>query len=330
MKKKDCVGIDISKEEIDIRLFNSKLDGKFDNSPSGFKKMKSFTEKHVDQDTELLFCFEHTGLYAVPLQVYLEKEDMAYHMVSGLQVKRSLGIQRGKNDQVDARRLAEYAYSRREEIKPQKLQSQHLIRLKYLLSMRSRLVRQRAGFTASVKEYKKCLALANSDVMIHVQKEMIKILDKQVEALEKEIKAIIASEPRIKRLFDLASSVKGIGLISAAYMIVLTNCFTEFKTWRKFACYAGSAPFEHQSGTSIRGKTRISHYANKQIKAILTNAVKSAVQYSPEIRLYYQKKLKEGKHKKIVTNIIRNKLISRVFAAVRRGTPYVELVKYAA
>jgi len=330
MKKKDYVGIDISKEKVDIRLFNSKMDGQFDNKPSGFRKMRSLIEKHVDKDTELLFCFEHTGLYAVPLQVYLEKENMAYHMVSGLQVKRSLGIQRGKNDRVDARRLAEYAQLHREEIKPQNLQSTHLIRLKYLLSMRSRLVRQRAGFMASIKEYKKCLALANTDVMIHVQQEMIKVLDKQVVKLEKEIRGIIASDTKIQSLFNLATSVKGIGLISATYMIVLTNCFTEFKTWRKFACYAGSAPFEHQSGTSVRGKTRISHYANKQMKAILTNAAQSAIQYSPEIRLYYQKRLKEGKHKKIVVNIIRNKLISRVFAVVRRGTPYVELVKYAA
>jgi transposase len=330
MKKKDYVGIDISKEKVDIRLFDSKMDGKFDNKPSGFKKMRSLIEKQVDKDTELLFCFEHTGLYAVPLQVYLEKENVAYHMVSGLQVKRSLGIQRGKNDRVDARRLAEYAQSHREEIKPQKLQSPHLIRLKYLLSMRSRLVRQRAGFMASIKDYKKCLALTNTDVMIHVQQEMIKVLDKQVVKLEKEIRGIIASDTKIQSLFNLATSVKGIGLISATYMIVLTNCFTEFKTWRKFACYAGSAPFEHQSGTSVRGKTRISHYANKQMKAILTNAAKSAIQYSPEIRLYYQKRLKEGKHKKIVVNIIRNKLISRVFAVVRRGTPYVELVKYAA
>ena len=168
MKKKDYVGIDISKEKVDIRLFDSKMDGKFDNKPSGFKKMRSLIEKQVDKDTELLFCFEHTGLYAVPLQVYLEKENVAYHMVSGLQVKRSLGIQRGKNDRVDARRLAEYAQSHREEIKPQKLQSPHLIRLKYLLSMRSRLVRQRAGFMASIKDYKKCLALTNTDVMIHV------------------------------------------------------------------------------------------------------------------------------------------------------------------
>lgn len=330
MKKKDYVGIDISKEKVDIRLFDSKMDGKFDNKPSGFKKMISLFEKQVDKDTELMFCFEHTGLYAVPLQVFLEKENMAYHMVSGLQVKRSLGIQRGKNDRIDAKRLAEYAHAHGEEIKPQKLQSANLIRLKYLLSMRSRLVRQRAGFKASIKDYKKCLALTNTDVMVHVQQEMINVIDKQVDKLEKEIKGIIASDTKIQPLFNLATSVKGIGLITAMYMIVLTNCFTEFKTWRKFACYAGSAPFEHQSGTSIRGKTRISHYANKQMKAILTNAVKSAIQHCPELRLYYQKKLKEGKHKKIVVNIIRNKLISRVFAVVRRGTPYVELIKYAA
>jgi transposase len=330
MKKKDYVGIDISKEKVDIRLFISKVDGKFDNKPSGFKKMRSLIEKHVDKDTDLLFCFEHTGLYAVPLQVYLEKENMAYHMVSGLQVKRSLGIQRGKNDRVDARRLAEYAQSHGQEIKPQKLQSPHLIQLKYLLSMRSRLVRQRAGFKASIKDYKKCLALTNTAVMIQVQQEMIKALDKKVIKLEKEIRGIMASDTKMQTLFNLATSVKGIGLISATYFIVLTNCFTEFKTWRKFACYAGSAPFEHQSGTSVRGKTRISYYANQQMKAILTNAAKSAIQYSPEIRLYYQKRLKEGKHKKVVVNIIRNKLISRVFAVVRRGTPYVELVKYAA
>jgi transposase len=330
MKKKDYVGIDISKEKVDIRLFNSKMDGQFDNKPSGFRKMRSQIEKHVDKDTELLFCFEHTGLYAVPLQVYLEKENLAYHMVSGLQVKRSLGIQRGKNDRVDARRLAEYAQSHEREIKSQNLQSPNLIQLKYLLSMRSRLVRQRAGFKASIKDYKKCLALTNTEVMIQVQQDMIKALDKQINKIEKEIRGIMSSDTKIQTLFNLATTVKGIGLISATYMIVLTNCFTEFKTWRKFACYAGSAPFEHQSGISVRGKTRISHYANKHMKALLTNAAVSAIQYNPEIRIYYMKRLKEGKHKKIVINIIRNKLISRVFAVIRRGTPYVDLVKYAA
>jgi len=330
MEKKDYVGIDISKDTVDVRLHDSKQDGKFDNKPSGFRKMMKWIEKQEGKGTALLFCFEHTGLYSVPLQVFLDKENLEYAMVSGLHVKRSLGIQRGKNDRVDAKRLAEYAYLHREELKPKKLQSPHLIRLKHLLSMRARLVRERAGYLGSVKEYKKYLALSNKDVMISVQQEITKALDKQILILEKEIVAVIDSDPMIRQQLTLASSIKGIGLISAAYMIVLTNCFTEFRTWRKFACYSGTAPFEHQSGTSIMGRTRISHYANKQMKTILTNAVKSAVMYNPELRRYYQKRIKEGKNKKVVVNIVRNKLISRVFAVVKRGSPYVEIQKYAA
>ena len=330
MKKNDYVGLDISKEKFDVRLYYQQKDGIFPNRPSGFKKMKSWLSKQVDEDTSLMFCFEHTGLYSVPLQVYLEQENQDYIQVSGLQVKRSLGIQRGKNDRVDSKRLAQYSHLYREELKPTKLQSPHLNRLKYLLSFRSRLVRQRAGFKATVKEFKVYLALPNTDVLIRSQQKMIKTLTLEIRSVEKEILKIITGDKKIHEQYDLATSVTGIGMITAAHMIAITNCFTDFKNWRKFACYAGSAPFEHQSGKSIRGRTRISHYANKQMKALLTNAVKSAIQYSPELRHYYQKRIAEGKHKKIVTNIIRNKLISRVFATVKRGSPYVETFGFAA
>ena len=329
MEKKDYVGIDVSKETLDLRLHSVKQQEVVDNKIAGFKKMYRWILKQVEPGTKLLFCFEHTGLYAVPLQLFLEEMGLEYVQVSGLQVKRSLGIQRGKNDRIDAQKLAEYAYLHRDTLRPYKLQSTYLIRLKYLLSLRSRLVRQRGGYAASANEYKKFLALGTADALLHSQKEMIKACDKQVVILEKEIKQVIVSDQKIKDQYSLATSVKGIGMISAAYMIALTNCFTEFKTWRKFACYAGSAPFEHQSGKSIRGKTRISQYANKQMKAILTNAAKSAIQYCPELRQYYQRRISQGKGKKVVVNIIRNKLISRVFSVINRGTPYIELAKYA-
>jgi len=330
MKKREFVGIDLSKEKIDVRLQLARQENVFDNKLSGFKKMLKWITKSLDQASDLLFCFEHTGMYAFPLLMFLEKEKLEYVQVSGLQVKRSLGIQRGKNDRVDAKRLAEYAYLHREELRPHKLQSDILLKLKSLLALRSRIVRQRAGYKASVKEYKSYMALKETDLIIHSQKRIINALTLQIEAIEKEIKQLIASDEKILRQFILASSVKGIGLICACYMIVLTNCFTDFKTWRKFACYAGSAPFEHQSGTSIKGKTKISHYANKQMKTLLTNAVKSAIRHDKELGMYYKKRIAEGKHKKVVVNIIRNKLISRVFATVKRGTPYVDLVKYAA
>jgi transposase len=329
MEKKDYVGIDVSKETLDLRLHSVKQQEVVDNKIAGFKKMYRWILKQVEPGTKLLFCFEHTGLYAVPLQLFLEEMGLEYVQVSGLQVKRSLGIQRGKNDRIDAQKLAEYAYLHRDTLRPYKLQSAYLIRLKYLLSLRSRLVRQRGGYAASANEYKKFLALGTADALLHSQKEMIKACDKQIVILENEIKKVIVSDQKIKDQYSLATSVKGIGMISAAYMIALTNCFTEFKTWRKFACYAGSAPFEHQSGKSIRGKTRISQYANKQMKAILTNAAKSAIQYCPELRQYYQRRISQGKGKKVVVNIIRNKLISRVFSVINRGTPYIELAKYA-
>lgn len=329
MKKIEYVGIDVSKEKLDLRLHCVKQQEKVDNKITGIKRMHRWILKQVEPGTNLLFCFEHTGLYAVPLQLYLEEMGLDYVQVSGLHVKRSLGIQRGKNDQVDAQKLAEYAYLHRDTLKPFKLQSVQLLRLKYLLSLRSRLVRQRGGYVASEKEYKAFLALGNADALLHSQRAMIKAYDKQIVLLEEEIKQVIASDEKIQEQYTLATSVKGIGMISAAYMIALTNGFTAFKTWRQFACYAGSAPFEHQSGKSVWGKTRISQYANKQMKTILTNAAISAIQFSPELKLYYQKRVKEGKQKKVVVNIIRNKLISRVFAVINRGNPYLNLVKYA-
>jgi transposase len=113
-------------------------------------------------------------------------------------------------------------------------------------------------------------------------------------------------------------------------MIVLTENFTRFSTARKFACYAGIAPFEHSSGSSIRGRTRVHACANKQIKTLLNMAALSSIQIKGEFREYYERRISEGKHKMSTLNIIRNKIVFRAFAVVQRGTPYVDLYKFVA
>ena len=103
-----------------------------------------------------------------------------------------------------------------------------------------------------------------------------------------------------------------------------------FANARAFACYCGTAPFENSSGTII-GKPRVHHYANKQLKSLLNLAAMAAIQMKGEYRQYYDKRVNElGKNKMSTLNIIRNKLIYRVFAIVNRGTPYVDLYKFAA
>ncbi len=116
----------------------------------------------------------------------------------------------------------------------------------------------------------------------------------------------------------------------ATTIIITTNNFKKFDNWRKFASYSGIAPFSYQSGTSIKGRTKVSHLANKKVKALIHLCAISAIQHNPEMKKYYLKRIKTGKSKMSTINIIRNKLIARVFAVIKRQTPYVDTMKFAA
>lgn len=94
--------------------------------------------------------------------------------------------------------------------------------------------------------------------------------------------------------------------------------------------YCGTAPFPNRSGTSKRGKTKVSHLANKKAKILLDLCAKSALQHNPEMKMYYKRRLESGKTEMETINVIRNKLLSRVFAVVKRGTQYVDIAQYAA
>ena len=123
----------------------------------------------------------------------------------------------------------------------------------------------------------------------------------------------------------LAMSVAGIGLITSVAMLVYTQNFTSFDSSRKFNSYAGIAPFKHESGSSIRGKTRVSNYANEWFKTLLYNAANSAVMHNPEFKSYYQRKIAQNKHHLTVINSVASKIVGRVFAVINRQSPYVNI-----
>jgi len=100
--------------------------------------------------------------------------------------------------------------------------------------------------------------------------------------------------------------------------------------WRAFSSYCGTAPFEHRSGTSIYKRKQCHYLGDRKMKSLLSMASVSAIQHDSELRFYYNRKLAEGKDKMLAINNVRNKLIARAFAVVKRGTPYVVLQQYAA
>lgn len=329
MEKREFVGIDVSKLTLDVCLFSKKLHGQFSNTEKGFKKLNQWTEKNTGKRfNEVKFCFEHTGLYSQSLGIYLEENKVCFYMVSGLMIKRSLGLKRGKNDKIDAYELARFAYLHRSELKAYKMPSQSIIRLKQLQSLRLRLVKQCSSYKAHVKELK-IFGYNNEDIIINTSIELINVLTQKIKTIEHEMMQYIKSDEHLNQTYKNIISIKGVGMIVAIAVLTTTNNFQSFDNWRKFACYAGIAPFEHQSGTSYRGRTRISTLGNRNLKTLLSLAAASSIQYNPEMKLYYQKRISEGKNKMSTLNIIRNKIVGRIFAVGKRMTPYVDIYKYA-
>ncbi len=117
--------------------------------------------------------------------------------------------------------------------------------------------------------------------------------------------SIIKEDDKLNEIYDLIVTVKGVGPQTALFLIVYTNAFTKFKNARKFASYCGIAPFPNSSGTSIRGRTKVSHLANKRIKSLLDLCAKSSIQFNPEMKRYYDKRVEKGKNKMSTINIIR-------------------------
>lgn len=330
MKYKDFIGIDVSKSVIDVVIYSNKLHAKFGNDEQGFKKMIEWLEKQIDFGLEeVLFALEHTGLYSLWLSIFLDERKYDFTMISGLAMKRSQGLVRGKSDKADACRIAEYAYEKKKKLRLYQMPSQTILTLKRLFSYRERLVKERAAFLGRNKEYKTFLSKEENSVLFESHQRMITHFNREVQVVEKELDRLIKNDEALHKQYSLINTIKGVGPQTSIMMIVLTNGFTSFPVWRKFATYAGIAPFPNESGTNIK-KTRVSHLANKRIKALLSCCACSSIQFNPEMKQYYQRRIEEGKHKMSTINIIRNKLLSRIFAVVQRQTPYVDTLKYTA
>jgi transposase len=329
MKQSLIVGVDVSKSTLDMFFKPSDHWLKVDNNVRGYKQWFKALKQQLSEDCEVLVVMEHTGYYSRQFELFLRKHCLGYCKIPALQIKRSVGVIRGKDDKIDASRIAAYAWMRRELLSADKYPGEKMERLAAIISMRSYLVKQRSGHICRLKEIKAGLKYTNADSLVRITLNLINQLSKDIRVLEKEIKELIYSNEALKKTYKLLISIKGVGLIVAAYMIHCTQNFYRFANARKFNSYAGLAPFKHQSGSSIKTKARVSHFANKDAKALLNLAAGCAVQHDSEMKTYYSKRVAEGKEKMSCMNIIRAKIVARMFAVVKRQTPFVPLAKAA-
>lgn len=326
--KKVFIGIDFSKLKFDAAIYSVETKAiistqVFENDKVGYEAFLQWVKENTRcQKSGLLFCGEHTGYYSCNLSVYLYESGYDMWLVSGLEMKLTQGIKRNKTDRVDACKIAEYAFRYQDKTVLFQPVSKELDEIRELLSYRERLVETRKVLTTSAQEMRRVKDNASCDYIYRDTLEYIKSLNASVRECEKRIKALLKNDILLATNYKLMSSVVGIGLINAALILIATANFTLFDSPRKFGCYCGVVPFEHSSGTSVRGKKRVSKMANRELNTKLTLAAQNAVRFDPELKDYYLRKLREGKNNWLVLNNVKNKLIHRIFAVVRDGQMY--------
>jgi transposase len=327
---KNFVGIDVSKKTLDVVfIFNNDTNHavhyQFSNDENGIKKLIKFLTKEKASKAQTLLCLENTGIYGKRLCYVLDEQQWFVWVETPIVILRSMGLQRGKNDKVDAKRIALYAMKNPEQAKKWEAPRKEISVLRQLLNTREALIKVLSGLVISMNELKETGNKELFEVMRRSTANAIRGIKKDIKKTEQAITKVINEDPVLKQLVSLMISIPGIGMITAAELACYTNEFKNYTDPKKLACYCGVVPFEHSSGTSIRGKTRVSHMANKPLKTKLHMCAITAIRCDQELKGYYQRKVNEGKNKMLVINAVRNKLVHRLTAVVRRQTPYVRL-----
>jgi len=267
---------------------------------------------------------EFTGVYNRPVLNFLTKNKVAVWLEMPVAIIRSMGLQRGKNDKVDAKRIASYAYIHQEDSKLWEPASENIELLKDLISSRQRLIKSKNILNAHIAELKEMKEMERAKQIEKSCYKSLKSIDQEIILVSKRITDIIKNDSKLSGNYKLLLTIPGIGPVTALNAICSTNNFTYYQKPKQLACYAGCAPFEHRSGTSVRGKARVIKMANHELKTNLTLAAFCTIKKSGFMHNYYQRKIKEGKQKMSAINAVRNKLIHLMTAIIRNQQPFIQ------
>ena len=305
------LGIDVSKDWLDIAVVSQENQlQKLDRIDNTIDAISHYVRTSLPQTAGILFCIENTGKYGNAFLQVSSTQHLNTWVEHPLQIKRSLGMVRGKTDQQDAVRIAQYAFRFQDKVCLWKPEEKIISQLKEFQSKRELLIK-------SYRMLKQAMSGNDRDLL-----QPVKSLQKAIDKIDAKIEALITTDSKLLSQYKLMQSVPGIGKIVATRLLITTKAFTQLTDPRKLACYMGIAPFPYQSGSSIRYRNRVSKLGDQKLKSVLNLSAWNAIRAVPALKAYFERKIAQGKHKMSAINAIRNKLIAIVLSVVRRNQPF--------
>ncbi len=312
-KDKEIYGVDISKDVFDVYSITSGHK-QFKNDAKGFRILVKYLKK------DSLVVMEATGYYHYRLAQYLYKQGVLVSVVNPLSVKRfiQMKLAKVKTDKSDAKAICEYGqmnevplYTALTDVQSECLQ---------LFRLLDNYLKKRTA-TKNKLHGEETLGVPSKFVYRSLKRDL-RHLNKEVTGIEERLLELVKQEQQHQ--LTLLKSIPGLGVKTALFLIVVTDGFSKFEKASQLCSYVGITPTIRESGSSVRGRSRISKVGNKKLRNLLFLCAFSACKHNKACREIYERIVNKGKSKKQALIAVSNKLLKQAFAIAKSGIPYDE------
>jgi transposase len=312
-KDRKIYGIDISKNVFDVYC-QATGHNQLNNDEKGFKRFLKGLPKTA------LVVMEATGYYHYRLAQFLHKNGVLVSVVNPLSVKRfiQMKLAKVKTDKSDAKAIYQYGemndlplYNALTDVHAECLQ---------LFRLLDNYIKQRTA-TKNKLHGEDVLGIPSRFVYRSLKRQL-KHLDKEIGMLEQRLLELVKQDQQHQ--LTLLKSILGLGIKTALFLIVVTDGFKKFETASQLCSYVGITPTIRESGSSVRGRSRISKVGNKKLRNLLFLCAFSACKHNKACRALYERIVAKGKSKKLALIAVANKLLKQAFAIAKSGLPYDE------
>lgn len=310
-KYSETFGIDISKDVFDC-YGSAQGHLQFENSELGFKKFYKILPHNC------LVVMEATGYYHYRFAQFLYKKGVFVSVVNPLSIKRfiQMKLAKIKTDKSDAKAICDYGltqevplYNALTDVQSECLQ---------LFRLMDNLLKIRTA-TKNKIHGEEILGVPSKFVYRSLIKTK-KYVDKELKEIDEKLLSLVKKDQQ--KQLTLLQSIPGIGLKTALFLIVVTDGFNKFETASKLCSYAGITPTIRESGSSIRGRARISKVGNRKLRNLLFLCSFSAYKHNKGCAAIFERITNKGKSKKLALIAVSNKLLKQCFAIAKSGIPY--------
>jgi transposase len=310
-KVKTIFGIDISKNTFDVMDCSGKHN-QFENNQIGFVKFL----KLLDSDSHCVM--EATGYYHYQLAHYLVENKIMVSVENPLSIKRfiQMKLSRIKTDKSDAKMICLYGQER--ELQPWVGYSKNQMECFQMMRLLETYTKQSTAYKNKLQA-EQTLGNPSKDVVGSL-KRSLKNLEKESQKIEEILLKLVKED--YQEMLTVVQSISGIGSKTALLLLVVTDGFTRFESSGQLCSFCGLTPSIRQSGTSVKGRSRISKIGNAKLRNLLFMCSFTACKHNKACKAIYDRIVNQGKSKKLALIAVCNKLLKQAFAIAKSGVEY--------